>query len=170
MKRYEIIKYTVYSLEILLSFVIQTTPYLLPSVFGEKAFLLLPAVLSVAVFEGDIPAAAFGLAGGLLADISFGGTIGFFSIVFVPLCYAISRLMTDYIRTNVLTVMLTGIVGILTVFLLHFIFFYIGAGGTNIFGFFAAHYIIRIGYTFAFMPVYCILNKTVSERSQRSRL
>ncbi len=170
MKRYDIFKYTLYVLEILLSFVIQTTPHLLPSIFGEKAFLLLPAVLSAAVFESEIPSVALGLTGGLLADLSYSGSVGFFSIFLVILCYTASRLMADYIRTSFLTVMLMAAVGTTGIFLLHFLFFYVLAGGTNISGFFAAHYMTRIGYTLICMPVYCILNKTVSEKFQRSKL
>lgn len=163
-------KYTAYTVEILLAFIIQSTPYCLPEIFGEKALLLLPLAVSIAVLEEEIPAMIFGLICGLLADSAFNGTIGFFSIFFVVLCYISGRFMTDYIKMNLLSVMLLALGSIVLVFGFHFLLYYVLEGYGHIFHFFVEHYLIRMIYTLAVMPVFYGLNKRISTKFQRSRL
>ena len=47
----KVLRYSAYAVEILFAFVIQATPYFLPSMFGEKAVLLVPLAISMAVSE-----------------------------------------------------------------------------------------------------------------------
>lgn len=167
MDKFRIVKYTAYGLEIIIAFIIQTTPYLLPEVFGGKAILLIPLALSVSVFEKEIPSMIFGAVCGLLEDCSYGGTIGFYSISLVVTCYVVSVLTENYIRTNLLTAMLASFFCIPAIISLQFVFYYIFMGYTNISGFFVKHYLSRIFYTLAFMPVFYILNRQITVRLSR---
>ena len=166
----KILRYSAYAVEILFAFVLQTTPYFLPSMFGEKAVLLVGLAISMAVFEDDIPAIIFGALCGIFADFSYSGTIGFFSIFLVIIAYITSRLMTDYIKRNIISVMAVGAVGVILVLSAHFLFYCVFAGYSAVWTIFLKHYLIRILYTFAFIPLFYLLNKKISLKSQRRRL
>ena len=168
MNGFRIVKYTAYAVEIILALVWQVTPYLLPEVFGGKAVLLLPLAISIAVFEPEIPSLIFALVCGLLTDCSYGGAIGFYAIALLLLCYPVSILNTHYIRTSLFTVMLVALVGIPLILFLQFLFYYVFAGYPDAGVFFFRHYLSRILYTIAFMPVFYGLNKLLNKRLGRS--
>ena len=77
-RRFRIFRYIIYSTELLVLFVIQGIPNFIPELFGGKPSLIIPVVLTISMFEPKLTALWFGLAGGLLTDISNGGVIGFF--------------------------------------------------------------------------------------------
>ena len=165
----KILRYSAYAVELLFAFVLQTTPYFLPSMFGEKAVLLIPLAISASVFERDIPAVIFGALCGVFADLSYSGTMGFFGIFLVIISYITSRLMTDYIKTNMISVMTVGTVGVILVLTAHFLFYCVFAGYTGLWTIFSCRYLIRILYTVAFIPLFYLLNKKISLKSQRRR-
>ena len=72
MNRYSILRWLAYGLELFILFILQETPGLSISILGEKAFLLLPAALSIALFETNLPAMSFGIVAGVLADFGMG--------------------------------------------------------------------------------------------------
>ena len=74
-----VIRYLAYTLELLVLFMLQETPGLLPPIYGVRPVLLLPAVVAIALFEEEIPAMAFGILGGLFCDFGLGcGLLTFF--------------------------------------------------------------------------------------------
>ncbi len=159
-----IVKYVTYSIEILLALVIQGTPHLLPEIFGGKAILLIPLAVSIAVWEKQIPAVIFGAVCGLLIDSGYSGPIGFYAITLAAACCMISFLMENYIRTNLLTVMLAALIAIPSIIFLQFIFYYVLMEYDDTWGFFARHYISRMIYTIAVTPLFYGLNKFISFR------
>lgn len=160
--RFKIFRYIIYSIELLVLFVIQGTPNLVPELFGGKPSLLLPAVLTIAMFEPKITALAFGIAGGILTDIGNGGVIGFFAIIMTIFCYFISYLMSEVIRTKLSVAMAVSIVVISISMVLHFLFFYVLCGYGEAGYFFTSHYLSRIIYTFAFTPLFYYINKVLA--------
>ena len=108
----KVIRYLAYTLELLVLFMLQETPGLLPPLFGARPVLLFPAVITIAMFETEIPALAFGVVGGLFCDFGLSGTLGFHALVLGVLCFFISLLVRVYLQSNIATALLTGIVGI----------------------------------------------------------
>lgn len=159
-----IIRYTLYIIEILLALIVQVTPYLLPELFGGKAVLLVPLALSIAVFERDIPAMAFGVICGLLTDCSYSGPVGFYVIALVIACFVISNLYASYIRRTLLTVMLLAFAAIPLIFFGQFFFYYILAGYGELWRFFLRHYVARILCTLAWMPVFYGMNRWLNKK------
>ena len=51
----KVARYLAYTLEILVLFMVQETPGLLPSVLGVRPVLLFPAVMAIAMFETEVP-------------------------------------------------------------------------------------------------------------------
>ena len=111
--RYRFIRYFAYALELLVLYMIQQTPGFLPSLFGARPILIIPAVLAIAMFEPEIPAMAFGIFGGLLIDFGIGDALGFHGIMLGVACYVISALSANLLRTNLLTSFLVNTVSLL---------------------------------------------------------
>ena len=154
-KRHNFLRFFAYSLEIIILYILQGTPLLLPEIFGSKPCLLLPVALTIAVFESETVAMAFGFVCGLLTDIGFSGKIGFYTVVLTLICFAIGYCARNFFVTNLLN---ASIIGIGTIALLIIIHFWLNVAvqeipeaGTQ----FVKHYISRIFYTGAFfVPLY----------------
>ncbi len=160
MNKFQTLRYISYGLELLLVLILQNTPFLLPEVFGGKPVLLVAAALTIAMFEPSCTASIWvGVAAGFLADYGSSGAVGFFALMLAVLCYFSNIIMNDYIKTNLLTAMLISVVCIALILGLHFLFFYVLFGYANAEYFFFNHYLSRIIYTIAFVPVFFALNR-----------
>lgn len=158
-KKYTVFRYLAYSLEILLFYILQGTPLIFPEILGGRPVLLIPVALTVAFFEGEIPAMFFGLACGSLIDIGTGGSIGFYAFMLTLICFIISNIFRDYMVINFLNGMafcggiITGLI------CLQFLFFYVFQGRIDAGLYFVQHYISRIIYTVLLSPVFYVINK-----------
>lgn len=161
-RKFKIFRYVIYATELLVLFVLQGMPNIIPELFGGKPSLILPAVLVIAMFEPRITALSFGLAGGLLTDIGNGGVIGFFAIIMTICCYFISYLTSELIRTRLSIAMVISFITISAALSLHFLFFYVFCGYGNNGYFFMSHYTSRIIYTVALTPIAYYVNKTLA--------
>lgn len=151
------------SAEILLLWLLQSTPKLFPELFGVKPFLLLAAAVSYAVCAEAVPAVIAGAVCGVLADISVGG-VGFFAFAVTLLCFALSRLLHTYINRNVLSCAVLAGGGIAAVLGLYFLLFRLFAGVPGSGMLFAGSYLPRMAYTFVcFIPLY-FLNDLLCRR------
>lgn len=162
MKRLRVIRYIIFSIEIVIAYILQTTPYLLPEVYGGKAVVLPVLALSISVFEPQIPSMIFGAVCGTLTDLSAAGPIGYYSIGVVIICYIVSTLMENYVKTNLASVMIIALACIPLLLFVHFLFYYLFMGYADAWTFFVSHYISRIIYTLALVPVLYGLNRRVS--------
>lgn len=154
-KRHTFLRFFAYSLEIIVLYVLQGTPLLLPEIFGSKPCLLLPVALTIAVFESETVAMVFGFVCGLLTDIGFSGKIGFYTVVLTFLCFAIGYCARNFFVTNLLNASIIGIGSITLLILIHFWLNVTLAEIPNAGEHFVRHYISRILYTGAFfVPLY----------------
>lgn len=155
-RRFTVFRFIAYSLELLLLFVLQTTPSLLPEIYGGKPLLMIPAVLTIAFMEEQIPAMFFGLAGGALLDFGYSDTLGYYTIMLTIICFVISFIFRDYMVVSFLNAM--GFTALITAALvsLYFIFFIALAGKGGLM-YYVSHYISRIVYTIVCtVPLYFI--------------
>ncbi len=165
MNRYKAVRYLAFFLEIVLCYIIQITPGMMPEVFGGRPVLLLPLALTFSVFEDEIPSIFWGVLCGLLADVNYSGPTGYYAIMLAIVCYSASVLMKNYMHTNLLTIMLIATVVIPVMMAGQFLLFYIAMGYDYIWEYFAAHYIARIIFTWAFVPVMYAVNRFVAEKT-----
>lgn len=155
-----LIRYLAYVLELLLLFMIQETPGFLPAVAGVRPVLLLPAAVSIAMFEGEVPALAFGVAAGLLCDFGLSGTLGFHALVLGVLCFFVSHISRSFFQLNLFTACFTGVwtialaVGAQWLFLYYFSYSQPGYA-------FVHHYAPKYGYTLLFLPLLYLLNRAL---------
>lgn len=120
----EALKWVCYSLVLLLLFGLQSSPALL-RVGNVKPVLLIPAAIAVALFENEAGSGGFGLAAGLLWDLSAGKLFGFYGMVLMVCCICVSLLSMYFMKVNVANaVLLTAGSGFLcTVW--NFVFYYL---------------------------------------------
>ena len=158
----KVIRYLAYTLEILVLFMIQETPGLLPSIFGVRPVLLFPAVMSIAMFETEVPALAFGVLGGLLCDYGFSGMLGFHALVLGVLCFFISLLVRVYFQINLVTAILTGVWSIGLTVCAQWFFLYFFQYSHPAYAF-THHYLPKYCYTLLFLPLVYLLNRGLSQ-------
>ncbi len=157
-RRYTFFRYAAYSLELLLLFILQSTPGLLPEVYGGKPLLMIPAVLTIAFMEDQIPALFFGLAGGALLDLGYSDNLGYYTIMLTLICFVVSFIFRDYMVVSFLNAL--GFTSVITIVLvsLYYLFFVALAGRGDLM-YFVSHYISRFVYTIVCMVVLYFVNK-----------
>lgn len=156
----KIIRYAAYSLEIILLLVLQGTPGLIPELFGGKPILLVSFALSIAAVEEVVPSLVFAAVCGALADISAGGTIGFFAVSLTLLCYALCCLTRYYFSGGAAIAVVLCLAATVLILGARFLLFALPQGDAE---FFVSHYISRMIYTFAAtVPLY-FLNRFLSD-------
>ena len=157
--KYKILRYFAYTVEILACFVIQQTPGLLPELFLARPTIILPVALSIAVFEQESASMSFGLLCGLLIDFGLGYALGFHALFLAVVCYAVSVMSGNLLKTNLLTAMLVALVCIPVLFLLQWVFYYVLFGYSYVSHALVYHYLPRMGYTLLFMPLFYYFNR-----------
>ena len=72
-------KHLIYCFGLILCYVLQTTPGFL-QFFGVKPFLVIPAVIAIAMQEGEFTGALYGALGGMLCDLGANTFYGFYTL------------------------------------------------------------------------------------------
>lgn len=154
----KVLRYIAYSIEIILLYVLSGIPGFLPAILGTKPMLLLCVAITIAVFENEITAMAFGLVCGALSDIGSSDRIGFYTIALTILCFFVGYCARNFFVTNFANAMAIGAATVFALICLYFLLF--RAGSTPEAGaHFLRHYLIRIVYTAVFLPILFWLNK-----------
>ena len=100
-----VFKYTVYVLLILFLYIFQETPSLF-SIFGVKPLLLVPAVICIAMFEGEFAGALLGAFAGCLCDIGGITIFGFNGIMMLIMCTICGLLIMFWLSRNAVSAFL----------------------------------------------------------------
>lgn len=159
MNKYKYIRYFAYTIEILAIFVLQETPGLIPELYGGRPLLLIPAALSIAMFESVGAGMGFGILCGLLLDFGAGSLLGFYGLLLSVVCYFVALIAANLIQTNFLTAMITFLTVCAGIFLLHWFFFYLLSDYEYPLYALTAHYIPRFVYTLGVSPVLYYFNR-----------
>lgn len=147
------IRFCIYALLITLVALIQNSPYILPEIFGARAFILIPLCVSIAMFEREIAAAVFGVFAGILWDIC-SVKDGFNSIVLLLICAVCSLLIIRLMRNNILTALVLGAGSLVSYCLIYIIINLFFSGATASIGQIFTFYLPSCIYTLAFVPVF----------------
>ena len=158
----KLIRYLAYVLELLVLFMLQETPGLLPSIFGARPVLLFPAVVAIAMLEPEVPALLFGVVGGLFCDFGLSGMLGFHALVLGVLCFFISLVIRAYLQNNMATAILTGVWSIGLVVLAQWFFLYFFQYSYPAYAL-THHYLPKYFYPLLFLPLLYLLNRGLSQ-------
>lgn len=161
MKNIKFFRYLAYSIEILLLFILGSTPSLLPQIYGATPCLLISLAITIAVFESEVPAMIFGLVCGALTDLGFSNSIGIFAIGLTIVCFILGFSANNFVTANFLNVMLSAVVIVSALLSLHFLFSYVMAGYADGSVYFVNHYISRIVQTIICTAILYFVNKFV---------
>ena len=162
MERLKYLRYFAYTIEILVFFMVQETPGLVPDLFGARPVLLIPVALSIAMFENETVSMAFGLLCGLLIDFGAGGVLGFHGMLLSVGCYSIGLIAANLIQTNFLTAMIIAVISTASIVFLQWVFFYLLFSYAHAAYALTAHYLPRFFYTTAIMPVAYYFNRALA--------
>lgn len=157
-----VIRYLAYVLEFLILFMLQETPGLLPNIFGVRPVLIFPAAVTVAMYEDELPAMAFGVVGGLFCDFGLSGMLGFHALVLGVLCYLVSVTGKNYFQVNIVTAVITGLWTIGLTICAQWLFLYYFKYSMPGYAF-VHHYLPKYFYTMIFVPLMYLLNRGLSQ-------
>ncbi len=163
MKNVRFFRYLAYSLEILVLFILGSTPSLLPQIFGATPCILVALALTIAVFESEVPAMFFGVICGVLTDLGFSNSTGTFTIALTICCFVLGFCANNFITVNFLNVMITAAVVITALLSLHFLFNFVLKGYDHVGTYFVHHYISRIVQTIIGTAILYFINKFIYE-------
>lgn len=100
------IKWAVYTIIVLLMYVLQTTPGLF-SIFGVRPVLLVPLAVCIAVFEGSVAGAIVGgVLCGWLLDMASARLSGFNALILLGCCFGVGLMVEYLMRGNLASVLL----------------------------------------------------------------
>jgi rod shape-determining protein MreD len=106
MRNKNLLKWVVYTLAVILIAVIQGTPHMLPAIEGAIPVIVIPCVISIAMFEGETAGTAFGILGGLLWDLESGRVFGFNALFLMIICIAVGLLIQQLFRNTIVSALI----------------------------------------------------------------
>lgn len=152
-KRYLI--WTAYGLLLLAAALIQFTPHFL-AIGGAKPMLLLPLVVSTALFTGPAGGAAMGAFAGLIWDIYAGRLMGLYALTLMAVGCACGLIVWLLMRNNVVTATLLSCAAVLLYILISWGLTYVLLRGERPFWVLWAYYLPDALYTALSAPlIYC---------------
>ena len=159
--RKKLLRYCAYTIEIIVIYLLNETPGLIPPVFGARPVLLLPVAVSIAVFESETAAIGFGLFCGILLDfgMSGGASIGFHTLLLCILCYCAALMAIHLLRASLLSALLLSTVAVALILLLQWLFYYVFSGYEYPGFALVSHFLPRFVYTLLSVPLIYAFNR-----------
>ena len=154
-------RYLAYTIELILMFVLSTTPRLMPEIFGAKPVLLICVALTVAVYEREIPAMIFGMIAGILTDLGYSNSIGLFAVSLTIICFVVGYAANNLIVAKFLNFLLYSAVAVGILFMLYFLVRFVIPGVDDMWQYFTHHLISRMVQTFLFSIPFYFINRFI---------
>jgi hypothetical protein len=155
----------IFAIFIIITAIIQSTGSRFNGVFTARAFLLIPLIIAISMFEREIVSAFLGVLTGLLWDL-FTGIDGYNVLVIMLLSAVCSILISRLMRNNIVTAVVLGISGLaIYMFLYIMIYIVLDGGGfplSQIFRFYLPSFV----FTSAFIPIYYYLIKMIFTKNR----
>ncbi|MBQ7875527.1 MAG: rod shape-determining protein MreD [Oscillospiraceae bacterium] len=161
--RRKVLKFFVYALIVFAAYIIQTTPGLI-DFLGVKPILVLPACISIAVFEGEFAGGLFGFCFGLFCDSTSETVFGFNALLFLVFC-VLAGLLTIYVfRRSTMNVMLLCLGALFFRSGLEFFFKFILYGYENLDAYFYTQIAPQIVFSAIFSFPFCVLFRWLNKK------
>ncbi len=160
----KMLRWVFYVVELLLLYLLQTTEAV-PAVYGVRPLLLVGAAMSIALFEGDIPGLAAGIAAGLLMDMGGAEVLGVHALMLGVAGYVLGSMTMELFKSNLPVLLLAMAVVVPAVGALEWLIFFVLPGYPGAAYAMQTHYAPQMLYTFAMTPLFYLLHR----RTRRSR-
>lgn len=167
--QYKIIRYFAYFLEIIIFYILEQTPNLIPGIYGIKPIIIMPILFMIALFEGESVGLVFGFFIGLLLDTSFSWSVGFYTIIMSVTGYIIGLIARRVVKSNLSTAMIISAISIFFIYSFHFVFYFLINGYGDSMYAFTSHYLPRMLYTMLLSPVMYFFNRSFALNIQKEK-
>lgn len=162
-KNKKIIEYAVFALFLLLVFLVQNTGKLFPAPGGVHAVLLIPAVVSVAMFKREFAGLFYGLFCGIMLDAFSAKTLCFHSVAFTVTGFAAGMLITYLLRNNIICCFALTLFFSLSYNFFYYFCFVLFSGEENPVFVFFRYYFLSTVYTSVISPVFYLITRRISK-------
>lgn len=145
--------------------ILQNTNGFFPEIFGARAFLLIPLVVSIGMFEREVAGAVFGLFAGALWDGVSGLGDGY-NTLFLMLTGAVCGLLINVLmRNHLLTALILSAAANL-IYASFYVLFFVTARGLDSSGYlFLTFYLPSAVYSFLFTPLFYVAVRAIMKRT-----
>lgn len=161
-----VIRRVIFVLLIIAAAIIQNTGKISGGAFTVRAFLILPLIVSISMFEREVASAVFGAFAGVLWDVS-AGVDGYNAFVIMLLCTACSLFISHFMRNSIITAFVLGVSVVAIYEVLYIIVFIVLQGGGNPIAAAFGFYLPSLIFTSAFIPIFYYIVKAVFLKQQR---
>ena len=155
----------IFVVAIIITAIVQNTGARVNGVFDAHAFLLIPLLISISMFEREIVSALLGALAGLLWDLS-AGIDGYNVLVFMLICAVSSILINRLMQNNIITAIVLGLSAVAVYITLYIIIYIVLDGGGYPLNQVLRFYLPSFIFTSAFIPIYYFLVKIVFESNR----
>lgn len=142
---------------IALTAVFQHTDGAVPSIFGAKAFLLIPLTVCIAMNEKSMGGLSFGIIAGVLWDFATVRGDGFYAVVLALAGFTAGAAVTYLVRNNVFAALLLSLGACTFVTVSYWLIFILMRGYEGAFSLLLSFYLPSGLYSLAFTAVYYYL-------------
>lgn len=161
-KIHKYFRWLIYIFELYFLYSLEQTPALSVGFFGVRPLALIPAFVSIALFEKEYTGMAFGVFTGILMDFSFGNPLGIYALLLCVLGYVLGVLSTYFFRSNFWTALMSTTVITSAIVALRFYFNYILPEFKNKSFAWMNFCVPVIIYSIALTPIIFLFNRSIS--------
>ncbi len=140
-----------------LTAVFQHTNGWIPTLFGTKAMILIPLVVTIAMYERSMSGLVFGALAGILWDFATVRGDGFFSVMLSCVGFFAGTLVTYFIRNNLISALILNFGSITIVNISYWLLFILRKGYEGSEQVLFSYYLPSILYTMLFAFIYYYL-------------
>ena len=155
------IRRALFVLLVVLTAVFQHTKGAVPSVFGAKAFLLIPLTVCIAMFEKSMGGLSFGILAGVLWDFATVRGDGFYAVMLALAGYTAGVGVAYIMRNNIFSALLLSAGASAFVSVGYWLVFILMKGFEGAWSILFGFYLPSALYTFIFTAVYYYLVRAI---------
>ena len=156
-----LVRRLVFAAAIVIINILQNTRGFFPEIFGARAFLLIPLVVCIGMFERSYAGALLGLFAGALWDMSMPDGNGYNALILMVFTAACGLMITVLMRNHLLTALILSASAITLYVLLYVLFFVIAAGIADANRLILSFYLPCGIYTLAFTPIFYLATRAI---------
>lgn len=157
----KIFRFVVYTIQLILLYVFEGTPIFNLKFFNVTPSLLIPAFITICIFERKFAAIGFGILTGFLLDLSIGNILGPQILIFGLLGYLIGFIVNYFFQSDILAAVVISVLTIpITLILNFFLKSHFQGFEFNMYSFY--NYVLpNILYTFLFTFFIFLINRVI---------
>lgn len=140
-----------------------------PQIRGVSAFVLIPLVVSIAMFEKSVPSLLFGTFAGIMWDMYSITADGFFSVMLSAVGFLTAMIILFYMRNNIASAVALSFVWTLIISTLYWLNFILMSGTASAFYIYLRYYLPVPLYTAVFTFIFYYIVKVIFEKTTPER-